>query len=128
MIKLSLTVNQRDIDRITKRLDKWQGAPLAKRMDKALGEGMKLLINPIRLGAQRHRTTGATYKSVKVKKLRRKAGEVAAYKVGVNTWYGHFPISGTSRGIEGDPYVDAAYEANSGKVMSFIDEQIRRLA
>lgn len=128
MIKLSLTVNPRDIKRITTRLDKWQGAPLAKRMDKALGEGMKLLINPIRSGAARHKITGATGRSVRVKKLRRKPGEVGAYKVGVNSWYGHFPITGTSRGVEADPYVDAALEANEGQVMSFIDEQIRRLA
>lgn len=123
---LSVEVNQKDIDRVLKRLDKWQGAPLAKRMEKAVAGGLALLVSPIRFGAQRHRVTGATSASVKVKKLRKKPGEVFAYKVGVNTWYGHFPIGGTSQGVEADPYVDAAFDSGRDRVQSFIDEQIVR--
>ena len=35
-ISVQVTVDQRDIDRITRRLDKWQGKPLETRMAKAI--------------------------------------------------------------------------------------------
>lgn len=127
-VSVTVTVSQKDIDRITKRLDKWQGAPLQKRMEKAVQGGLALLVNPIRSGAGRHRITGKTAASVRVRKLRKISDEIFAYKVGPTTRYAHFVIAGTSRGVEADPYVDEALNANEATVMSFIDEQVKKVA
>jgi hypothetical protein len=131
---LTLTFNPKDIARVTKRLNQWQGAPLAVRTQKAIQAGVSLLRSPIRAGAARHRITGNTEKSVGVRKLSLRSGENAAYKVGVKAnnatiaWYAHFVIGGTSRGIQADPYVDAAYHQLGGQVLAFIETQITRLA
>jgi hypothetical protein len=125
-VSVSVSVNPKDIARITKRLDKYQGVELAKRMDKAIAGGLALLVGPIRSGAARHTITGATAKSVKVKKLRKRAGEMVAHKVGVSTWYGHFPIAGPYN-TQGDPYVDRAAAQHGEQVQHFINEQITRL-
>ena len=122
-VSIAVSVSQKDIDRVTKRLDKYQGAELAKRTAKAIQGGLSLMVAPIRAGAARHRITGETERSTKVKKLRKRGQEMVAYKVGVNTWYGHFPIS---KDPGSDPYVDAAWAANETQVMRFIDEQIRK--
>lgn len=125
---VQVTVNQKDINRITKRLDKWQGRELADRMAKAEQAGLGLYVGPLRARASAHNLTGATRSSIKVRKLRKRPGEVAAYKVGPGTWYRHFAIVGTSKGVRADPYVDQVREALEPQVTAFIDEQIRRLA
>src|SRR3990167_2702261 len=86
---LQVTVNPRDIARITKRLDKWQGKPLADRMDRAIRAGLSLMVSPIRAAAPqpgRERAprdaTGKLAAAVQVWKLKKRAGEVAAYAVG----------------------------------------------
>lgn len=134
-VGMAVTINPKDIARVQKRLEKWQGAPLEKRMDKAVRAGLSLLIKPIRAGALRHKSTGNTARSVGVKKLRKKPGEMnASYKVGIKAvrprqaWYGHFPITGTSRGVMADPYVEAAWDDHREQVSAFIDEQVRKLA
>lgn len=127
-VAINLAVNPRDIARITKRLDKWQGKPLATRMAKAIQSGLTLYVGPLRARAAAHVLTGGTVRSIRVKALRKRPGEVAAYKVGPTTWYGHFAIVGTSRGVSPDPYVDQVREQFERPVTAFIDEQIRRLA
>jgi hypothetical protein len=123
----SVTINSADVARVEKRLNKWQGAELAKQ------GGAALLVGPIRAGAAHHHITGKTEASVAVKKLRNRSGENAAYKVGVkaknasSAWYAHFVIVGTKRGIVADGYVDAAYAELGGEVTDFIDTQIIRL-
>lgn len=125
--EIEYKIDPQDIARITKKLNKWQGEPLLKRTDKAVRAGWQLLIKPISAGASRHRVTGLTERTVKVLKLRKRPGEMFAYKVGVTTWYGHFPITGVY-GNPGDPYVDAAYQSLNGQVRSFVDNEITRLA
>lgn len=119
--------DQRDLDRALKRLDKWHGSPLKKRMDKALQAGLTLLVNPIRATAARHTRTGATVRSVKVKSLRKRWNEVAAYSVGPRTWYKHFVIAGTRRGVTADPYVSRAVDPLEGRVRDFVSQQVRDL-
>lgn len=127
-VAISVTVNQRDVDRITKRLEKWQGRPLAMRMEKAIQGGLRLYVGPLKARAGAHNATGKTQRGYNVRKLRNKPGEVAAYKVSSNTWYKHFAIAGTSRGVRADPYVDQIRSGLEPSVTTFIDEQIRRLA
>jgi hypothetical protein len=128
----SVTINSADVARVEKRLNKWEGKELATRTEKAMQAGAALLVGPIRAGAAHHRITGNTERSVGVRRLHKRSGENAAYKVGVKVtnklaWYAHFVIVGTKRGIVGDGYVDRAYEELGGEVTDFIDTQIIRL-
>lgn len=134
-VSIAVQIDPKSIKRVTDRLDKWQGKPLEVRTDKAIRAGLSLMIAPIRAGVRNHNVTGKTAASVGVKKLRRKQGEMnSSYKVGIkaknarSAWYGHFPITGTSRGVGADPYVEAAWDDHREQVSSFIDEQVRRLA
>lgn len=126
-VAISVTVNPRDIARIEKRLDKWQGKPLETRIEKAVQGGLKLLIAPIRLRAARHHRTGATERGVAVKKLRKRPGEAVAYKVGVSTPRYARAVIGGPYSAAADPYVTDVYRALEGQVDSFIDQQVRRL-
>jgi hypothetical protein len=126
--QIHVMVNQRDLDRIDKRLEKWQGKPLETRMAKAEQAGMALYIGPLKSRAASHNLTGATQRGYAVRKLRKRAGEVVAYKVSSNTRYRHFAIVGTSRGVKPDPYVDQVHRVLEPAVTKFIDEQVRRLA
>src|SRR5688500_3817930 len=107
--------------RLIKRLDNWQGAPLVKRTDKSIQAGLKLYGAALRMRAMAHNQTGKTSRGYAVRKLRKRPGEVAAYKVGSNTWYKHFAL-------KADPYVDQVREQLEQPVTAFISEQIRRLA
>jgi len=127
-VAISVTVNPRDVARLTKRLDKWQGKPLAERMAKAEQAGLGLYVGALRLRAARHNLTGQTQRSIKVTKLRKRVGEAAAYKVGPTSRQRPFAIVGSSRGVQADPYVDEVYRALEPAVTAFIDEQVRRLA
>lgn len=124
-VRVEVTVNPRDIARITKRLDKWQGAELHKRMQKAIEGGLKLLVNPIK--AQTPVFTGHLRSGVKAKALRKRPGEAAAYKVGPTSPHRHLVIRGTSRGVEANPFVDRAVQPLEGQVKAYIEEQIKRL-
>lgn len=97
-------------------------------MDKAERAGLGLYVGALRARAGAHNLTGATQRSIKVSKLRKKAGEAAAYKVGPTTRIRHFAIVGTKRGVRADPYVDEVRRQLEPQVTRFIDEQIRRLA
>jgi len=122
-----LTVNQKDIDRISKRLDKWQGKPLEVRMQKAERAGMALYVGPLKSRAGAHVLTGKTRSGYAVRTLRRRPNEKAAFKVSSNTRQRHFAIVGTSRGVRADPYVEEVQRQFEPQVLRFIDEQIRRL-
>lgn len=127
-VDVNVTVNPKDIARITKRLQKWQGKPLAQRMDKAIQAGLKLYVAPLRVRAAKHHRTGKTQAGYNVRKLRKRPQEVAAYKVSSNTWYKHFAIVGTSRGVNADPYVTQVRDSLEPAVTAFINEQVTRLA
>ncbi len=129
-ITMSVTINQRDIDRIEKRLDKWQGKELALRMEKATRAGMNIYVGPLKGRASAHNRTGKTQSSIKVRPLKKRYqdAEVGAFKVGPTTRYRPFAIAGTSRGIQADPYVEEIQRELESRVSAFIDEQVRRLA
>jgi hypothetical protein len=128
-LTLTAEVNAKDLARVQKRLDKWQGAPLKVRTQKVQQGAMKLFIAPLRAEAARHNDTGATQKGYGVRKLRQKNyTELGAYKVSSNTWYKHFAIVGTKRGIQRDPYVDRVREKYHARIVAFIRQQIFRLA
>jgi hypothetical protein len=128
-ITLSVDIDARDIARATKRLDRFQGAPLKVRTQKAEQAGMKLFLGPLKARAARHNASGETQRTYSVTKLRpRNYTELGAYKASSKTWYKHFAIVGTNRGIARDPYVDEVRLRYGPKVVAFIREQIMRLA
>lgn len=145
LVAISVTVNPKDIARISKRLSKWQGKPLAERMDKAILNGLKLYINPLRAASPGpgkefapKDATGNLRASIGVRRLKKRAGEAAAYAVGPrqNKPYkghhrhlvirGHLTASGTM--TRAQPFVDEVQQALEGQVSTFISEQITRLA
>ncbi len=128
-VSLSVEVNAADLQKVARRLDKWQGAPLAVRTQKAEQAGMKLFVSPLKARAAKHNLTGATQRGYGVRKLRKKnSAELGAYKASSTTWYKHFAIVGTKRGIRPDPYVDAVRTLYGPRVVGFVEQQIRRLA
>lgn len=125
-VQLSIEVNQRDIDRIVKRIDKSIGKPLEKRMDVAVKGGVTLLVNPIRAGAAPRSRTGLTVRRVRVKKVRKRPGEATAYVVGsASPFYARARIGGPYKSPP-DNYVMRAWEANESRVVGFITEQIAK--
>ena len=120
---LDLEISQRDIDRVNKRLDKWKDKPLAVRLEKAIQGAASLLVNPIR--GNTPVVTGNLRRSVRVTKLRKQSGEIAAYKVGPTARHKHLIIRGTSRGVEANPFVDRAVNPLEGKVRDFAGDQVR---
>lgn len=152
-VSVQITVNPRDIARISKRLSKWQGKPLEQRMDKAIRAGLSLMVRPIRAKAPQpgherapRDATGQLAGSVQVWKLRKRVGEVAAYAVGPRGGrsktlkiapHRHLVIRGhrmvTHAGaqvgfVQGNPFVDEAVGSMEPSVRAFISEQITRLA
>ena len=140
---VQLTVNQADIDRIVKRIDKLKGEPLAKRERAAISGAVRMLVTPIR--SQTPERTRRLWWSVKVRALRKRswqAGplsgtELAAYAVGPTAPYRHLVIRGhrivtpggrdTGRRSRKDPFVDRAVDPLEGQVRSFIDAQMKAL-
>lgn len=152
-VAISVTVNPRDIARIEKRLAKWQGKPLADRLDKSIRAGLTLMVRPIRAAAPqpgRERppkdARGTLAASVQVWKLKKRPGEVAAYAVGPRggrsktlrvaphrslVISGHRMVTHDGREVgfvTGQPFVDQAAGPMEAPVMAFINEQVRRLA
>jgi len=123
----SININEKDLARATKTLDQFQGMPLKQLMLKVEKAAIGLYVNPLKRRAARHNQTGATQASIKVKILKTTRKEIAAFKVGPNTWYRHFAIGGTSQGVRADPYVDDVRGALEPQVFGFIDDQIKRL-
>lgn len=152
-VSLNITVNPRDIARIEKRLAKWQGKPLAERVDKAMRAGLSLMVGPIRTKAPQpgHErgakdATGRLAAATQVWKLKKRPGEIAAYAVGPRggrskslrvaphralVIAGHRMVTHDGRQVgyvTGQPYVDQAVSEMEPSVMRFINEQIGRLA
>lgn len=133
MIDIRAEVNQRDIDRVTKRLDKWQGSALAKRVDKALAAGARLFA--IGLKARAPKRSGGLSRSVKVTRVRSRDA-IATYRVmptkrvpdkGRTDLLTAILVHGSDRGVESNPFVDETQRALQPSVTAFIGEQIRRL-
>lgn len=123
---ISAQVSQKDINRALRTLDKYHGAELIKRTDKALRAGATLLKGPI--AAEAPSRTGRMKKSVGVKKLSRRESESTAYYVGPRTFYAQWIQDGTRRGVEANPFVERATSARLVEIDNFIEEQIVRLA
>ena len=123
---ISAQVSQKDINRALRTLDKYQGAELHKRTEKAIRGGATLLKGPI--AAASPVRSGRMRSSVGVKKLRKQQSEVTAYYVGPRTFYAQWIQDGTKRGVEANPFVERATAPRLSEVHNFIDQQIRRLA
>jgi len=107
MLKVTVTVDQRQLDAYLKRLDKNRGKPLLYRAEKTVnaaaarvlvpaaraaapvGQARRIAGGPVRVGNLRRRT--------KAKSLRKRAGEVIRPTwVGSSAYYSRFVQQGTS--------------------------------
>ncbi len=137
MVAISVTVSQKDLDRVEKRLDKWQGKPLEVRLKKATEGSMSLMVNPIRAqtpvsekgqkGRYAHQP-GNLRRKVRQRVLKKRQGEVAAAYAGPSVYYGQWAQHGSSMGQQPNEFVGRALAFNRERISSFIDEQVRRLA
>ena len=95
---ISVTVNPKDIARINRTLDKYQGTTLHKRMDRAAWGAAGLAVGPMRAAAPRSGTpghSGTFAKTVKRRALRRRFGEIAAYETGPQSPLNYIVTRGT---------------------------------
>ena len=124
-VQFNIHVDQRDVDRVVRRLDKMQGAPLHKAIQKAVTAGAALLVTPIRGAAPVK--TGALRRKVGARTVKKKQGEVAAAYAGTRIYYGQWVQDGTSRGVDGNPFVANVTRSLEPHINQFIEEQVKRL-
>lgn len=133
-VSLAVYVNPKSLARINKRLDKFQGAPLAKRVDKALGGGARLYADALKRNSPN--ATGGLSRSVTVTRPRKRQGEIAVYGVypkkrvpfkGRTALLAALLVHGTSRGVESDPFPRDTFQSMEPTITSFVSEQVRRL-
>lgn len=135
MLDIKVEVSQRDIARVDKRLEKFQGKPLAERTLKALSGGASLLVGPIRqlapvspsgqTGKYAH-PSGNLRRKVRTRKLRNQPGEIAAYYAGPAVYYGLFVNKGT-RYQQANPFVERATAQVRDQVNAYVSEKITSL-
>lgn len=96
-VSLAVKFDQRAFDKAQKRIDQYQGRPLATRARKAYIEGTRLMVSPMRKAAPRG-ATGKLRSSIAARSNRLRAGEMAAATVGVRRRiapHGHLVEGGT---------------------------------
>ena len=135
LVELGVKIDPRSLARVTRTLDRYQGKPLAERMDRAVRGGASLLAGPIRAQAPKGRT-GGLKASVKVQR-RGKSYNRVGYAVGPtkrvpdrqkSALLTAILVYGSKkRGIERNPFVDRAAAPLLDRVVKFVDEQITRL-
>jgi hypothetical protein len=128
LVTLDVQIDPKSMARAIARLDKWKGASLAVRTQRATHAGMALLLSPIKARAARHNRTGATQKGYNIFRGNPRSQEIAVYTLHSTTPWKNFAITGTSRGVSPDPYVDAVKRQLEPRVVGFIADQITRLA
>jgi hypothetical protein len=154
ILTLDATIDQASLDRVAKRLDKWKGAPLAIRTQKAEQAALKLLVNPLRSASPHpgheippEDSIGTLMASITVWKLRQKNfTELGAYAVGPRggrstklkvaphrnvVIRGHKMKTHSGRTVgfvQGNPFVGRVGDPMTPRLIGFIHEQITRLA
>lgn len=94
---VSVSVDQKELDRAMRRLARYEGRPLQRRAEQAYIEGARLLRSPMRAAAPVG-PTGNLRKSVSARKNRRRPGEIAAATVGTRfkvARHRHLVVAGT---------------------------------
>lgn len=136
---ITVSVDQKAIDRQLKMLAKYDKRPLATRAQKAYLAGARLMVAPIRGQIQGYGLikTKRFYGSVKARTSRLQFGEMAAASVGPKDAKRHLLIRGhrivtrggrdTGRRTKAYPVVDNAFKSVGEHVKDFINEQVLAL-
>lgn len=124
-LQFNVHIDQRDVDRVTRRLDKMQGSSLKRAAQKAVVAGAALLVSPIRAAAPAK--TGRLRRRVGARSVKIRPGEIAAAYAGTRIYYGAWVQDGTSRGIEPNQFVRNVTRTLEPAVESYIAEQVKRL-
>lgn len=124
--------DQRQLAATKKKLDRWRGKPLLKRLGNGTMAGAQLMAKVIQ--AEAPIRTGITRKSVRARKSRKSGGTIAAAVVGPTVKHGPPLIRGhrqviwghpTDGFVEGNPFVDHAAQP---RVQDAIREVLRELS
>lgn len=132
-VSVDVTIDPRDLARVTRRLEQWQGQPLMVRMSKVMAAAARLMVKGLQVFTP-HRTGG-------LRASERTRRFVSQGSVGYRIWptkrvpdkgrsdlLAALLVHGTKRGVSPDPFVDEAQRAFEPQLVGFIAEQIRRLA
>lgn len=129
---ISVTVDQRALDRADKRLERYQGRYLHERARRVYLEAARLGVRPIQAWAPVK--SGALRRSVRARNVRTRAGEMAAATVGPRAPHRHLVIQGhrivtrggrdTGKRSRANPFVDAAFEAYGEQAQRFIRDRV----
>lgn len=131
-LAISATLDQKAMARADKRLAGYMGKPLQRRAQQAYIEGARLMVGPARqqIRAAGLRKTGRFQRSVKARRPRQRAGEMAAASVGPTAPHRHLLIRGhrivtpggrdTGRRTVAHPVVDRAFSVVGEQVLDFI--------
>ena len=127
-LTITATLDQMGLVRADARLAKYEGRPLAKRLQQAYLEGGRVMLPKQRakmaaLGVQRR--SGRLYKSISARKPRLRMGEVAAAVVGPRAGrkyapHRHLIIAGTR------PHSLATKRPGKSQYVAFGENQVRR--
>lgn len=136
---ISVTVDQKAIDRQLKMLAKYEKRTLQVRAQKAYLAGARLMVAPVRGQIQSYGLiqTRRFQRSVKARNARLRRDEMAAASAGPTDNKRHLLIRGhrivtrggrdTFRRTRPAPVVDAAYKAVGNEARRFINEQVLAL-
>lgn len=133
-ISVKVSVDQRELDRAVKRLERYAGRPLHERARRAYLETARLGVRPIRAASPR--VSGSLRASVRARSLtgpRLRPGEMAAASVGPRKPHRHLVTQGhrivtrggrdTGRRSRADPFVDRAFEQYGERARAFAESR-----
>lgn len=139
-LSVQIRMEQRSYDRAIKRLARYEGKPLKFRARKAVLEGAKRGVRPIKGSGDFKSRTGRLRGSVTARMAKTRPGEMAAATVGPRS--GKAPHRGlisrghrivttsgrdTGRRVPGDPWVDTAFSEYGEKARDLVKTQVLAL-
>jgi hypothetical protein len=123
--------------RVDRTLGTYQGKELAKRAEKAMARELAPLTGALRSAEQGsgiHNRTNRHYRSIKVKRLRKRFGEMAAFKAGPAGHTAHLLIQGhrlvtpggrdTGSRSRAFPYVQPVIDRESGAILDRLGSDV----
>ena len=138
---VSVTLDERQYAAALRRIAKYEGRELHRRVQQAYIEGARLLVRPLR-AASPVGPTGNLRRSIKARADRLRANEMSVVTVGTthrtaphrylvtggHRIVGHRPNKvDTGRRSRPNPFVDDVYRRHGAEVQSFITRQVLAL-
>ena len=137
MISLKVDWDAAGLRRVDRFLGTYEGVQLARKIDKAIGTHLRPLVGKLKAAERssgiRNRTK-AHYRGIRLRKPRRRAGEVAAYTAGPSDPKRHLLIRGhrivtpggrdTGQRSRAFPYVEPVIEREAPEIIGRIGRDV----